>query len=60
MGLARALEKLGGYSKRIPMRNVQPSTAHLYIAQPFMGGGFSSLFSTHPKIDDRIRRLMGR
>ena len=59
-GLARALEKLGAYAKRIPMHGVEPSTAHLYIVNPFSGGGFASLFSTHPPLDDRIRRLLGR
>lgn len=56
-GLARALEKLGHYSRRIPMRNVQPAQAHMYIVQPLAGGGFASLFSTHPPLEERIRRL---
>jgi heat shock protein HtpX len=60
--LARALKKLDGYSRRIPMQ-VAPSTAHLFIVQPFLGMGglnFSNLFSTHPPIADRIQRLTGR
>ncbi len=56
-GLARALEKLGAYSKRLPMRTARPETAHLYIVQPFLGGGLAKLFSTHPPIAERIRRL---
>ena len=59
-GLARALEKLGHYSKRIPMHNVEPSQAHMFIVQPLSGGGLTSLFSTHPPIEERIRRLLGR
>ncbi|MFQ5664657.1 MAG: zinc metalloprotease HtpX, partial [Terriglobia bacterium] len=59
-GLARALEKLGAYSKRIPMRNLQPTQAHMYIVRPFAGGGFASLFSTHPPLEERIKRLQAR
>jgi heat shock protein HtpX len=59
--LARALEKLDAYSKRIPMQ-ASPSTAHLFIVAPLLGGGggFGNLFSTHPPIPERIRRLIGR
>jgi heat shock protein HtpX len=58
--LARALQKLEEYSKRIPMQ-ASPSTAHLFIVAPLLGGGgFGSLFSTHPPMKDRIRRLIGR
>ncbi len=58
-GLARALEKLDAYSKRLPLA-ASPTTAHLFIVKPFSGATFSSLFSTHPKISDRIGRLLGR
>jgi heat shock protein HtpX len=58
--LARALQKLDDYSKRIPMQ-ASPSTAHLFIVAPLLGsGGFGSLFSTHPPMKDRIQRLIGR
>jgi heat shock protein HtpX len=58
--LARALQKLDNYSKRIPLQ-ASPSTAHLFIVAPLLGGGgFGQLFSTHPPIPDRIRRLIGR
>jgi heat shock protein HtpX len=58
--LARALQKLDEYSKRIPMQ-ASPSTAHLFIVAPLLGSsGFGSLFSTHPPIKDRIQRLIGR
>jgi heat shock protein HtpX len=58
--LARALQKLDGYSKRIPMQ-ASPSTAHLFIVAPFLGsGGFANLFSTHPPMKERIQRLIGR
>ena len=59
-GLARALDKIDKWSKRIPMQ-VAPSMAHLYILQPLTTGEvFSSLFSTHPPIRKRIERLIGR
>jgi heat shock protein HtpX len=58
-GLARALEKLETYSKRIPMP-ANPATAHMFIVQPFTGRGLANLFSTHPPIPERIRRLLGR
>lgn len=58
--LVRALQKLDDYSRRIPMQ-ASPSTAHLFIVAPLLGGGgFGQLFSTHPPIPDRIRRLIGR
>ena len=58
--LARALQKLDAYSRRIPMQ-ATPSTAHLFIVAPFLGsGGFGNLFSTHPPMAKRIERLIGR
>jgi heat shock protein HtpX len=57
--LARALQKLDAYSKRIPLP-ASPSTAHLFIVQPFMGTSLANLFSTHPPIYKRIERLTGR
>jgi heat shock protein HtpX len=58
-GLARALEKLDTYSKRIPMA-ATPATAHMFIVAPFSGRAFMNLFSTHPPIEERVRRLLGR
>jgi heat shock protein HtpX len=59
-GLARALDKIDKWAKRIPMR-ASPSMAHLFIYQPLTTGEvFSSLFSTHPPIRKRIERLIGR
>ncbi len=57
--LASALAKLDAYSKRLPMQ-ATPSTAHLFIIQPFLGQSLMSLFSTHPPIAKRIERLTGR
>src|SRR5690242_660123 len=56
--LASALAKLDAYSKRLPMQ-ATPSTAHLFIIQPFLGQSLMSLFSTHPPIakDRKSTRL---
>lgn len=60
IGLANALRKLGAASGRIPLRvseQVANSTSHMLISSPLSGGGLSSLFSTHPPMEERIRRL---
>src|SRR6476646_7023187 len=57
--LARALQKLDAYSKRIPMV-ASPSTAHLFIIQPLTAASIGNLFSTHPPIAKRIERLTGQ
>jgi heat shock protein HtpX len=57
--LASALGKLDSFSKRVPLQ-ASPSTAHLFIVQPFLGMNVGSLFSTHPPIAKRIERLTGR
>jgi len=58
-GLARALEKLGAYSKQLPM-DASPSTAHMFIVNPLSGRSLMSLFSTHPPLEERIARLRGQ
>ena len=57
--LASALEKLHAGVESRPMEPtpMAQSTAHLYIVNPFRGGGVSKLFSTHPPIEERVRRL---
>ena len=58
--LASALAKIDAYSRRAPLL-ATPSTAHLFIIQPFLGGmSFGNLFSTHPPTAKRIERLTGR
>ncbi len=55
--LARALRKLAGYQEKYPME-VNPATSHLFIVNPLSGESFFSvLFSTHPPLQERIRRL---
>jgi heat shock protein HtpX len=55
--LISALSKLESWSKRIPMADVNPATAHLFIIKPFSGQSFMRMFSTHPSTEDRIARL---
>ena len=57
MALASALRKLEAYSQRIPSPVAQPAFAHLYIVNPLSGQAFSNLFSTHPPLAERVRRL---
>jgi heat shock protein HtpX len=54
--LADALETIHARVKAAPM-NVNPATASLYIANPLSGGGMVHLFSTHPPMEERVRRL---
>ena len=58
--LASALSKIEAYSRQRPLI-ASPSTAHLFIIAPFLGGmSFGNLFSTHPPTAKRIERLTGR
>jgi heat shock protein HtpX len=54
--LASALLRLEEGVKAVPMQ-VNQATEPLYIVKPFSGGGIASLFSTHPPIEERVRRL---
>ena len=55
-GLASALEKLDRGVQRFPYDRA-PATAHLFIVNPLSGRGVMRLFSTHPPLEERIRRL---
>ncbi len=60
MYLANALRKLGMASQRIPLQvseQTADSTSHMLIASPLSGKGLGSLFSTHPPMEERIKRL---
>jgi len=57
LALASALRKLERASQAIPSQTAQPAFAHLYIVNPLSGGTMAGLFSTHPPIEERIRRL---
>src|SRR5216117_570993 len=54
--LAAALEKIGAVSGRVPLP-AGPATAHLWIVNPLRGNWLAGLFSTHPPIEERVRRL---
>jgi heat shock protein HtpX len=55
--LASALEKLQTASQRVPMQEAGTATAHMFIVNPLSGQSLMSLFSTHPPIEERVRRL---
>lgn len=54
-GLAKALEKIA--AENMPLRQASPATAPMFLASPFSAKSFSGLFSTHPPIADRIKKL---
>lgn len=54
--LASALQQLESFNRRRPMQ-VNPATAQMYIVNPLAGGTLANLFSTHPPMQERIRRL---
>lgn len=55
--LGNALLKLEAQTKRIPMPNANPATAHMFIVNPLSGKSMMSLFSTHPSTEERVKRL---
>ena len=55
-GLASALTRLEEYNRQLPMQ-VNPATAQMYIVNPLSGQTISKLFSTHPPIQERVKRL---
>ncbi|MEK7408053.1 MAG: zinc metalloprotease HtpX [Acidobacteriota bacterium] len=57
LALASALRKIENWSRRLPMHSGSPATAHLFIQNPFAGGGLLRLFSTHPPTEARVERL---
>ncbi len=57
LALASALRKIEYYVTKRPLTAGNPSTASLFIVNPFRGGGIIRLFSTHPPTEERIKRL---
>jgi heat shock protein HtpX len=56
LSLANALRKLQSKAEQIPME-ASPATAHMFIVNPLNGSGFTKLFSTHPPVEERVKRL---
>jgi heat shock protein HtpX len=57
LNLANALRRLETAVAQVPMVGANPSTAHMFIVNPFTARGVLALFSTHPPMEERIRRL---
>ncbi len=57
LSLASALNKLSQANQIKPVKNVGPATAHMFIVNPLKGRGMTKLFSTHPPMEERIKRL---
>ncbi len=58
LSLANALRKLENANESAPMPRVNEATAHMFIVNPLRGGGgVKALFTTHPPMAERIRRL---
>jgi heat shock protein HtpX len=56
-GLMSALLKLENYSKQMPLAGAHESRSHQFIVQPLTGDALASLFSTHPRTQDRVQAL---
>ncbi|MBD3385278.1 M48 family metalloprotease [candidate division KSB1 bacterium] len=56
LALAGALGKLQQAAQQIPLQRGNPAHAHMFTVNPFLGG-LQRLFSTHPPVEDRIKRL---
>jgi len=57
LSLANALRKLENANRTMPMARVNEATAHMFIVNPLSAGGVAGLFTTHPPMAERIRRL---
>src|SRR3989344_736439 len=56
LALASALQKISSASTTHPLQG-PPATAHLFIVNPFSGASLFKLFSTHPPVEERVKRL---
>jgi len=57
LALASALRKIAGYAREMPFSSGSKATSHLWIVNPFSQDFLARLFSTHPPIEERIKRL---
>ncbi|RPI18363.1 MAG: zinc metalloprotease HtpX [Ignavibacteriae bacterium] len=55
--LASALKKLHMINEKTQLNHAGPATSHLFIVNPLKGKGLFGLFSTHPPVEERIKRL---
>lgn len=55
--LASGLRELLRLQQRSPLLSAHPTSAHLFIVNPLSARGVLNLFSTHPPLEERIRRL---
>jgi heat shock protein HtpX len=57
LSLASALAKLQAANEQKPIRSATPATSHMFIVNPLSGAGIMKIFSTHPPVGERIKRL---
>jgi heat shock protein HtpX len=57
LALASALQKISSANEVKPLNNAGPASAHMFIVNPLHGGGVTKLFSTHPPVEERIKKL---
>jgi len=57
LALARALEKLEEGNRKRPLQSGNPASSNMFIVNPFRGGGFVTIFMTHPPIKARVKKL---
>lgn len=57
LALANALNKLHTVNEKLPMHDASPASAHMFIVNPLSGKSLFKLFSTHPPIEERVKRL---
>jgi heat shock protein HtpX len=55
--LADALLKIEKGNKLMPLKDAQPATAHMFIMNPFSAKGIMGLLSTHPPVEERVKKL---
>jgi heat shock protein HtpX len=57
LDLASALQKISRANQIKPLNHTNPATAHMFIVNPLSGGGMMKLFSTHPPVEERVKKL---
>jgi heat shock protein HtpX len=57
-GLVSALQKLEGYSKRVPLQQPNPAMNNMFIVEPLTGNSIMNLFASHPPTEKRVAALL--